>query len=83
MNVGSSASAFELLIRFDAGREGAALVPSQSLCNALLDRFVLRPQRHFVVLRVLFHLCTAGRCRLLHCCLVGLVCCLSECLTQN
>ena len=48
-----------------------------------LDRLVLRPQRHFVVLRVLFDFRTAGRGRLLHCCFVGLLCCLSECWTQR
>jgi hypothetical protein len=42
------------LTRFGAGRDGAALVLSQSLCDAFLDRLVLRPQRHLIVLRVLF-----------------------------
>jgi hypothetical protein len=83
INVASSASAFELLTRFDVGREGAALVLSQSLCDALLDRFVLRPQRHLIILRVLFDFRTAGRGRLLYCCLVGLVFCFGECWSQK
>jgi hypothetical protein len=65
ISVPSSASAFELLTRFDAGREGAALVLSQSLCDALLDCFVLSPQRHLIILRVLLDLRTARRGRLL------------------
>jgi hypothetical protein len=83
ISVPSSASAFELLTRFDTGREGAALVLSQRLCDALLDRFVLRPQRHLITLRVLFDFRTAGRGHLLYCCLDGLVFCFGECWSQK
>jgi hypothetical protein len=38
----------------------------QRVCDALLDRFVLRRQRHFIVLGVLFHFRLTGRGRLLY-----------------
>ena len=56
-----------------AGRSALWSVFGQSVRDAPLDRLVLRPQGHFIVLRVLFHLSTASRCRLLYGCLVGLV----------
>jgi hypothetical protein len=59
------------------------LVLGQRVCDALLDRFVLRPQRHFIVLGVLFHFCTAGRSRLLHGRFVGVLLRIGECRTQK
>jgi len=67
----------------DNSRKRQALVLSKRLVDAFFYRFVLRPQRHFVVLRVLFHLRTAGCRRLLHRCFVGLVRCFRECWSQK
>jgi hypothetical protein len=58
-------------------------VLGQRVCDALLDRFVLRPQRHFIVFGVLFHFCTAGRSRLLHGRFVGVLLRIGECRTQK
>jgi hypothetical protein len=55
----------------------------QRVCDALLDRFVLRRQRHFIVLGVLFHFRLTGRGRLLYGCRVGFLLRIGECRTQK
>jgi hypothetical protein len=55
----------------------------QRVSDALLDRFVLSPQRHLVVLRVFFDFGTTSCCRLLYACFVGLVCCFHDCWTEK
>jgi hypothetical protein len=60
---------------------GLLSVLSQRLCDTLLDRSVLRQQRHLVVLRVFFDFRTTSRSRLLHGCFVGFLLSIGECWT--